>query len=96
MIKIFPFKLLNSSSTVIYSLHKPFLIIKKIADLNDAISKDSSLGDGFVIGHSYFCNLKEANKEAFLISLDNSIVIIVQSNSYIFSKFSSFIFFISV
>ncbi len=38
-------------------------IIKKIADLNDVISKDSSLGAGFVIGHSYFCNLKEANKE---------------------------------
>ena len=26
--------------------------------LNDAIRQDSSLGDGFCIGHSYFCNLK--------------------------------------
>ncbi|MDD5869845.1 MAG: hypothetical protein PUC74_10825, partial [Succinatimonas sp.] len=32
-------------------------LIKKIELLNDAISKDSSLGDGFKIGHSYFCGL---------------------------------------
>jgi len=32
-------------------------LIKKIELLNDAISKDSSLSDGFKIGHSYFCGL---------------------------------------
>ena len=30
-------------------------LIKQIKALNEAISKDESLGDGFRIGHSYFC-----------------------------------------
>ena len=34
-------------------------LIQCVKDLNDEISKDDSLGDGFCIGHSYFCNLKE-------------------------------------
>ena len=33
-------------------------IIMKIQELNDEIEKDSSLGKGFKIGHSYFCDLK--------------------------------------
>ena len=32
-------------------------VINKINDLNKEISSDISLGDGFMIGHSYFCNL---------------------------------------
>ena len=32
-------------------------VINKINDLNKEISNDVSLGDGFMIGHSYFCNL---------------------------------------
>ena len=32
-------------------------VIDKIIDLNNEISNDVSLGDGFMIGHSYFCNL---------------------------------------
>ena len=32
-------------------------VINKIMDLNKEISSDVSLGDGFMIGHSYFCNL---------------------------------------
>lgn len=32
-------------------------VISKINDLNKEISSDISLGDGFMIGHSYFCNL---------------------------------------
>ena len=32
-------------------------VIDKITDLNNEISNDVSLGDGFMIGHSYFCNL---------------------------------------
>ncbi len=32
-------------------------LIEKIKELNNVISKDDSLGDGFRIGHSYFCNL---------------------------------------
>ena len=32
-------------------------LIACVEDLNNVISKDESLGDGFCIGHSYFCNL---------------------------------------
>ncbi|MCD8289708.1 MAG: EVE domain-containing protein [Prevotella sp.] len=32
------------------------LVIEKIMELNTAIAADSSLGKGFRIGHSYFCN----------------------------------------
>lgn len=38
-------------------------IIDGIVKLNDVISKDDSLGQGFCIGHSYFCNQKEVNIE---------------------------------
>jgi 5-methylcytosine-specific restriction protein B len=30
-------------------------LIERIKELNEAIGKDESLGDGFRIGHSYFC-----------------------------------------
>lgn len=33
-------------------------VIDAVKELNNTISKDSSLGNGFYIGHSYFCNLK--------------------------------------
>lgn len=32
-------------------------LIQTVKELNDAISSDDSLGDGFCIGHSYFCNI---------------------------------------
>lgn len=32
-------------------------LIACVESLNNAISNDESLGDGFCIGHSYFCNL---------------------------------------
>ncbi|MCL2746692.1 MAG: EVE domain-containing protein [Coriobacteriia bacterium] len=31
-------------------------LIRQIVELNDEIAKDSSLGNGFMLGHSYFCN----------------------------------------
>lgn len=34
-------------------------LIDKIKDLNQKIMLDKSLGKGFCIGHSYFCNVKE-------------------------------------
>lgn len=37
-------------------------IIDKIKDLNKEICEDSSLGIGFMIGHSYFCNLEKIDK----------------------------------
>ena len=38
-------------------------LIGCVEDLNLAISHDESLGEGFRIGHSYFCNLKEATEQ---------------------------------
>ena len=38
-------------------------IIDGILALNEAISKDDSLGNGFCIGHSYFCNQSEFSLE---------------------------------
>ena len=32
-------------------------VIEAVVDLNKTISEDDSLGNGFCIGHSYFCNL---------------------------------------
>ena len=32
-------------------------VIHSVQDLNHVISNDNSLGKGFCIGHSYFCNL---------------------------------------
>ena len=34
-------------------------LIKKIEDLNKEITDDKTLGKGFCIGHSYFCNMKK-------------------------------------
>ncbi|MCD8296746.1 MAG: AAA family ATPase [Prevotella sp.] len=34
-------------------------LIEKVKELNETIKKDDSLGKGFCIGHSYFCNLKK-------------------------------------
>ena len=39
------------------------MLIDRIIDLNVEITKDSSLGSGFCIGHSYFCNQKECTDE---------------------------------
>ena len=41
------------------SLHSDWFdrLIACVESLNQAISEDESLGDGFRIGHSYFCNL---------------------------------------
>lgn len=36
-------------------------LIECIENLNDVISNDDSLGEGFCIGHSYFCELKEVS-----------------------------------
>jgi 5-methylcytosine-specific restriction protein B len=41
-------------------------LIGKIEELNGEIAKDPSLGTGFCIGHSYFCDLKPEDLEAQL------------------------------
>lgn len=38
-------------------------LIEQIKDLNKDIAEDSSLGKGFCIGHSYFCEQKECTDE---------------------------------
>ena len=38
-------------------------LIEKIKELNKAITQDQSLGKGFCIGHSYFCNAKECTED---------------------------------
>lgn len=46
-------------------LNKPKFdnLIHCVEQLNSAIAGDESLGEGFCIGHSYFCNLTEANDQ---------------------------------
>ena len=44
-------------------------IIELIKQLNDDITNDESLGKGFVIGHSYFTNLKKDNIEYQLANI---------------------------
>ena len=39
-------------------------LINNIDSLNTAIAADDSLGEGFCIGHSYFCNLKKVTDQA--------------------------------
>ena len=39
-------------------------LINCVENLNSAIAADESLGEGFCIGHSYFCNLKKATDNA--------------------------------
>ena len=39
-------------------------LIQCVEQLNTAIAGDESLGEGFCIGHSYFCNLTEVNEQA--------------------------------
>ena len=39
-------------------------LIHCVEKLNAAIAADESLGEGFCIGHSYFCNVKKATDQA--------------------------------
>lgn len=39
------------------------MLIEQIIDLNREIKKDDSLGEGFCIGHSYFCGQTECTEE---------------------------------
>ena len=36
-------------------------LVSEVVSLNKEIAEDESLGDGFCIGHSYFCNMKPEN-----------------------------------
>lgn len=39
-------------------------LISCVENLNSVITMDESLGDGFCIGHSYFCNLDDSSEQA--------------------------------
>jgi 5-methylcytosine-specific restriction protein B len=41
-------------------------LIQCVKDLNNEIISDETLGEGFIIGHSYFCNLQKVTK--FILS----------------------------
>ena len=47
-------------------------LIEKVKKLNEEIKNDSSLGEGFCIGHSYFCNLEtvEIDKLSLIIEFE--------------------------
>lgn len=49
-------------------------LIDRVKDLNDEILKDDSLGSGFCIGHSYFCNLDTCTNDALLDIVDFDIL----------------------
>ena len=49
-------------------------LIDRVKDLNDEILKDDSLGSGFCIGHSYFCNLDTCTNEILLDIVDFDIL----------------------
>jgi 5-methylcytosine-specific restriction protein B len=46
--------------------------------LNKDIDKDTALGKGFEIGHSYFCNLKNADKQILSGIVEYEIIPLIQ------------------
>lgn len=48
-------------------------VVEQIIELNKTICNDVSLGKGFCIGHSYFCNLEDYNKETLQNIIDYEI-----------------------
>lgn len=49
-------------------------LIREIKNLNNAIIEDESLGQGFAIGHSYFCNLKNPKQRDLEEIIDFEII----------------------
>lgn len=58
----------------------------KLTALNDEISKDPNLGEGFLVGHSYFCNIPDGvgDEEWYLQIIRNEIVPLLEE--YWFDK----------
>ena len=53
-------------------------LIEKIKILNKKISEDNSLGKGFCIGHSYFCNLESCDEKTLRSIVDYEILPLLQ------------------
>ena len=49
-------------------------LINCVEQLNAAIAGDESLGEGFCIGHSYFCNLTEVNDQALSAIVEYEVI----------------------
>ncbi|MCD7784377.1 MAG: EVE domain-containing protein [Oscillospiraceae bacterium] len=49
-------------------------LIEEVVELNKKIAEDKSLGKGFCIGHSYFCNWDECTKEKMQEVVDFDII----------------------
>jgi 5-methylcytosine-specific restriction protein B len=49
-------------------------LILRIKDLNKEITQDKSLGEGFCIGHSYFCNTSEYTEDCMREIIDYDIL----------------------
>lgn len=49
-------------------------LIQQIIELNNEIIDDDSLGSGFCIGHSYFCNLKNATEDQLKMIVEHDIL----------------------
>jgi 5-methylcytosine-specific restriction protein B len=49
-------------------------VLDIIMQINNDIESDESLGKGFRIGHSYFCNLKNADNDELLEIIDCDII----------------------
>lgn len=49
-------------------------IVEKVIKLNSEIMEDYSLGSGFRIGHSYFCNFKDWDEKELLAIIDYEII----------------------
>lgn len=57
-------------------------LIAQIKDLNGMIAKDDNLGEGFCIGHSYFCDLKKITDETLRDIVDYEIAPLLREYWY--------------
>ena len=53
-------------------------LIEEVKKLNDVISSDDSLGDGFRIGHSYFCTKDPITDELLINIVENELIPLLQ------------------
>lgn len=57
-------------------------LIACVEDLNTAITNDPSLGDGFCIGHSYFCDLKSVTERCLTNIIEYEIIPLLKEYWY--------------
>jgi len=68
--------------------HKLRALVELIKDLNVVISKDETLGNGFKIGHSYFCSNNDINVEWLSAVVNFELIPLL--NEYWFDEQSKF------